>query len=540
MMFDPHWRARALADLDEPFDLVVIGGGITGCGVLLDAAQRGLRTLLVEKDDLASGTSSRSSKLIHGGLRYLKEMQFRVTRLACRERDRLLNLSPHLVRPIPFVYPAYEGDPTPGWQVDFGLWMYDKLTTAAEGHTRVREEELSEIAPGLRVENLDRALRYGDAMADDARLTLAVGATGFAYGGSILTRTEVEEGIEGADGRVAGVVLRDLETGEVHRVRAGVVLNATGHWVDRVRERFGREGQCVRPSRGIHLVFPTDLLPIRAALAVASPDDGRPVFLIPHPGGVIVGTTDLYHEGSLDDPRATSEEVDYLLRVVRHSFPEREIGRSDVRGVWAGLRPIVDVESDTPSEASREEEIWEEAGLLSVAGGKLTTYRSTAEETVDRVVEMLPEERTDRLADGATEGTPLAGLAPGDLARRITATGEVDPEVAAALARRLGAGAWSALDLSRRRKELRPLVAGSDLSAAEVRAHLRYGAVLRLEDLLLRRTRIGMWNPSLARELAPRLRPLFSTELGWRKQRWEEDRERFEEVLAAWSLEGVS
>ena len=189
-MFDPTFRSRALAGLTQPFDLVVVGGGITGCGVLLDAAQRGLRTLLVEKADLASGTSSRSSKLIHGGLRYLKQMQLRITRLACRERDRLLALSPHLVKPVSFLYPAYEGDRTPGWQVDLGLWLYDRLTDRPERHVEVAPAEAQRLAPGLDVEGLDRALLYGDALADDARLTVAVAATAAGYGALVLPRAE--------------------------------------------------------------------------------------------------------------------------------------------------------------------------------------------------------------------------------------------------------------------------------------------------------------------------------------------------------------
>jgi len=538
-MFDPYWRARALSRLGEPFDVVVLGGGITGAGCLLDAAQRGLRVLLVEKDDIASGTSSRSSKLIHGGLRYLKQMQFRVTRLACRERDRMLQLSPHLVHPVPFLYPAYEGDRTPGWQVDLGLWMYDRLTSGSQRHTQVSPEELQEVAPGLRTEDLDRALRYGDALTDDARLTLAVAATGFAYGGLVLTRAAAEEGMEDPDGRLVGVVIRDLESGATHRVRASLVLNATGHWVDRVRERFGRTGQRVRPSRGVHLVLPADLLPLRAAVAVASPDDGRPVFLIPHPEGVLVGTTDLYHDGSLDDPRATAEEVIYLLRVLAHAFPDRPIDRSAVLGVFAGLRPIVDLDSDSPSKASREEEIWEEEGLLSVAGGKLTTYRVTAAEAVDRAVALLPPERRDEIGPSATDGTPLVGLAPRDLDERLGASRGVAPAVAAGMARRLGALSWAALDLAADERDLEPLVEGSDLCAAEVRTHLRHGAVARLEDLLLRRVRVGMWDPPRARELVPALRPAVAFAMGWDALRWDQEVERLDQALLAWSPEGV-
>ncbi len=538
-MFHPRWRDQALAQLGDPFDLVVVGGGITGCGILMDAAQRGLRVLLVEKGDIASGTSSRSSKLIHGGLRYLKQMQFRITRLACRERDRMLALNPHLVRPIRFLYPANRGDRVPGWTVDLGLWMYDRLTDRPEKHSHLTLEEVEAMAPGLAVTDLDRALAYSDSLADDARLTLAVAATGFAYGGLVLTRAEVAEGIADGDGRICGLVVRDLATGRSHRVAGRVVINAAGVWVDEVRERFGIEGRRVRPSRGSHIVLPKARLPLAAALTVPSPDDARPVFLIPHPEGVLVGTTDIYDDGPLDDPRPRRGEVEYLLRAAAAQFPGRGLGVADVRGAFAGLRPILDTHAENPSEASREEEVWEERGLLSVAGGKLTTWRVTAEEVVDAAVQLLPEARARWAGRCLTAGTPLSGLAPPDLDRRLAAVHGLSPEVAAGLARRLSGLAWTACQLARERGELEPLLAGADLTAAEVRAHLRHGAVLHLEDLLLRRAREGMWRPAVARELVPALAPLFAQELGWDGARWEEERARYQRAAAAWSGEGL-
>ena len=538
-MFDPTFRDRALDALREPFDLLVIGGGITGCGVLLDAAQRGLRVLVVEKGDIASGTSSRSSKLIHGGLRYLKQMQLRITRLACRERDRMLALSPHLVSPVSFLFPAYEGDRTPGWQIDLGLWMYDRLTQRQERHVAVPADELEAMAPGLGTAALDRALLYGDAKADDARLTLAVAATGAAYGGFVLTGAEVLAGLRDAAGHLEGAAVRDLESGQAHRVEASVVLNATGHWTDELRARFGCEGRRLRPSRGAHLVIARTVLPIEVALTVASPDDGRPVFFIPHPEGVLVGTTDVFHDGSLEDPRPTRAEVDYLLRVAQAAFPGRGLAEEHVRGAFAGLRPILQSHTDNPSEASRDEEVWEEQGLLNVAGGKLTTWRSTAEEVVDRVVERLPPERERRAGECATAGTPLAGLAPADLPERLAARG-VEPAVAAAMARRLGSLAWTAEALAREPAELAPLLDGTDLSLAEVRAHLRHGGVRHLDDLLVRRARFAMWQPAEAAALVPRLEGVFRQAFGWSTARWHAEEERCAAALLAWSPGGVA
>jgi glycerol-3-phosphate dehydrogenase len=538
-MFHPRWRDSALSQLDDTFDLIIIGGGITGAGILLDAAQRGLRVLLVERHDIASGTSSRSSKLIHGGLRYLRQMHFRITRLACRERDRMVVLNPHLVRPIRFLYPAHEEDSTSGWKVDLGLWMYDRLTNRPEKHTHLGPQQVHEMTPGLKLEGLDRAMAYTDAMTDDAVFTLAVAATGYAYGGVVLTRAEVIEPITGADGRISGVVLRDQESGETCRARAHLVVNASGVWVDALRDAFGIPGQRVRPSRGSHIILPSAKLPLRSAVTIPSPDDGRPVFLIPHPEGVLVGTTDIYHEGSLDDPRATRAEVTYLLRAVQSQFPGNAVAEGDVVGAFAGLRPILDTHAENPSEASREEDIWEEKGMLTVAGGKLTTWRVTAEEVVDEALKYLPEERVDRAAPCYTEGTSLVGVAPPDLEAALQQEHDMLHLVAGAMARRLRSWAWWAPRLARSPKELDPLIAGTDLSAAEVRVHLTFGAVLRLEDLLLRRARVGLWEPALARELMPLLRPLFQQELGWDGARWEREEEACSAALSAWSPEGV-
>ena len=539
-MFPPSWRRQTLAGLDRPFDLVILGGGITGCGIFLDAAQRGLRVLLIERGDVASGTSSRSSKLIHGGLRYLKQRQLRLTRLSCQERDRQVALNPHLVTPLRWIYPTYEGDPTPGWKIALGLRVYDRLTRQPNRHFELTPDELAELAPGLGRARLERALSYSDARTDDARLTLAVAATGLAYGGSLLTRAELESAVTGAGGRMRGVVVRDAVTGRAHRISGLLTVNATGVWVDRVRHRLGREGRRLRPSRGSHLVFPRERLPLEAAVTIHSPDDRRPVFFIPHAEGVLVGTTDLFHDGELDDPRPTAAEIGYLLRAAAAAFPSDPPGRADVVGAFAGLRPVLAHRLEDPSRASREEAIWHEDGLLSVAGGKLTTWRATAEDAVDRALALLPEERSRLASPCATAGTPLAGLAPADLDRRLIVAGDLDPAVASGMARRLGALAWTACEMARSPRELRPVIDGSDLCAAEVRAHLGFGAVLHLSDLLLRRVRLGMWRPGRVDDLLPRLRRLIRREMRWTRRQWDLEVERYACSAEGWTLGGVA
>lgn len=534
-MFSPAWRQEAKAACGQPFDLLVVGGGITGCGILLDAALRGLRVLLVEKSDLASGTSSRSSKLIHGGFRYLKNLQLRTTAHSCRERELQLLNQPHLVEPLHFVFPVWKGDKPPGWMVDFGLSLYDIFTRAEEKHRRLSDEELEARVPGLRREGLERALYYLDARVDDARLTWTVAATAYAAGGLVLTRAMPEEAK--LDGEWKTVAVRDLEDGVVHQVKTRLVINATGVWADELRQRFRLGERRLRPSRGTHLVFARERLPLGDALTVLSPDDRRPVFFLPHPEGTLLGTTDLFHEGGLDDPRPSRAEVDYLLRAGAAAFPHSPPTEKDIVGAFAGIRPVIDDGADDPSKASREEAIWHENGVLSVAGGKLTTWRLMAEEVVDRALRLLPPERRQAARPCSTLHRPLVGRGPGDLRQRLAAGG-VDPLVARGLERRLGSLAAVALGESRP-EERRPLLPGSDLSLAEVRVHLRYGAMVHLGDLLLRRVRAGLWQPALAAELPALLRPLLREELGWDGARIAAEEESFAAELAAFTLAGI-
>ncbi|MCD4749111.1 MAG: FAD-dependent oxidoreductase, partial [Thermoanaerobaculales bacterium] len=437
------------------------------------------------------------------------------------------------------LYPAYEGDHTPGWQVDLGLWMYDRLTGRPEKHRQMEPEEVDALAPGLQIQDLDRALTYTDAVADDARLTLAVAATAYSFGAGILTRVDVEAAQRDGRGQITGLLVRDLESDLVLPVKARVVVNATGVWTDAVRTRLGLEGERLRPSRGSHLVFPKENLPLNGAVTFPSPDDGRPVFAVPHPEGTLLGTTDLYHYGDLDDPRPSQSEVGYLLRAVQSAFPKAALDISDAVGAFAGLRPILDTHAENPSEASREEDIWEEQGMLSVAGGKLTTWRSTAEEAVDTIIDLLPEERARPTVPCSTAGTPLAGLAPADLGDRLDTVDGLSPAVAQGMARRLGGLAWHAPLLARSRRELQPFDTTSDLCPAEIRAHLRWGSILHLDDLLLRRVRGGLWNPAGARELLPALEPIVRREMSWRRRRWTKEEASFVEGLASWSIEGI-
>jgi glycerol-3-phosphate dehydrogenase len=532
-MFLPGWRQRAWQRLEERVDVLVIGGGITGAGILHDAALRGLSVALVDQGDFGSGTSSRSSKLVHGGLRYLKRMQLRITRTACRERDQLALSSPHLVWRTRFLYPSYRHDPTPGWQVALGLTMYDHLTPVRHRHERVEAGSVRGAVPELASRGLEFGLLYDDAAADDARLVLAVVQAGVLAGGTALSYARVEELLRDDAGTVTGAVVRDGEDGAAHRVRAAVVVNATGAWCDGVRALAGGSGGRLRPSRGSHLLFPRERLPLSVAVTALSPDDGRPVFAVPHPEGTLVGTTDLFHDGALADPRPSGDEVAYLLRYCLSAFPGARLSRADVCGAFAGVRPILDSGAETPQAASREEEIWEERGMVSTAGGKLTTFRATAEEVVDAVVRLLPEDRREQVSPVSTAGVALPWrVAPGDATAAVERLG-APQTVAAAMVRRLGALALAAAG-GADAPALRPVAEELDLCAAELAWQVRYGGVVRLEDLLLRRVRLGMWQPRRTLEVAPALRPLVRRAAGWTVARWNRELEGLERAVANW------
>ncbi len=536
-MFAPGSRERSWRRLQEGLDVLVIGGGITGAGVLHDAALRGLGVALVERGDFGCGTSSRSSKLIHGGLRYLRRMQLGITRTACRERDLLAISSPHLVRPMRFVYPSYTHDATPGWQVDLGLAMYDHLTPVRHRHEKVDGEAAATLVPALARDGLEFGLLYDDAVADDARLVLSVIAAGVLAGGFALNYARVESLVRGEGGRIGGAVVRDLESDAVVEARARVVVNATGVWCDEVRSMAGMAKAKLRPSRGSHLLFASSRLRLGMAVTALAPDDGRPVFAVPHPEGTLVGTTDLFHTGSLLDPRPAEEEIAYLLRFARHVFPAARLSERDVTGSFAGVRPVLGSSVEDPSAASREEAVWVERGLVSTAGGKLTTFRATAEKVVDTAVKQLPEERREAAGppQSATVALPwrceAAAAVP---AVRGLGAGE---DVAQGMVRRLGALALAASAADP--EGLRPVADGLDVSRAELVWQLRFGAVAHLEDLLLRRVRIGMWQPRLCLELAPRLRPALRRAASWSVARWNGELERRQRAVANWLPPGA-
>ncbi len=393
----------------EGVELLVIGGGITGAGVLRDAAQRGLSALLIEANDFAGGTSSATSKMIHGGLRYLAQGQLAVTRQSCVERDRLRSLNPNLVRDLPFLFCSFD-DGVPPWQVRVGLMLYSVLAGFGKGKYRMlRKSEIDHFSRDLRRDGLRAAGLYHDAQVDDARFVLEVLKAARREGAVAVSHAAVVGFEHNADRRIAAASIEDRLSGRAFTVRAKLFVNATGPSVDRVRQLdHDLNAHELRPAKGVHLVVRRDRLHADAAVACQA-QDGRNMFLCPYHDVHLIGTTDTF-TGELDAWTVNSEEVDYLLEAVNRTFPQAKLTDADLVSVWAGVRPLVATAGadKPPSSVSREHRITEDpSGLISMAGGKLTTFRAMAEELVDRVIGQLPAPRMAQLKPCRTASTPV-------------------------------------------------------------------------------------------------------------------------------------
>ena len=387
--------------VDELWDILVIGGGIVGAGIARDAALRGFRTALVEKADFASGTSSKSTRLIHGGLRYLERLEFGLVFEACRERWLLVQKAPHLVRPLPIIFPVYRSSPRPLWQVKIGMWLYHALATLRNierprlwrSPERVRREEAL-----IGQEGLVGGARYYDASTDDARFTLSTIIDAHQAGAAVASYTEVT-GLLKKGERVVGVQIRDRFTRAEAEIHSRVVVSAAGPWTDQVL-RLGDPSAfpCLCPTKGVHIIVPRHRVPSQAAIVFISLRDDRLMFLVPWGDFSILGTTDTYHASPLEEVYATADDVAYILEAANHAFPTAKLMEEDIVSTYAGLRPLIRQGSvETPSQMSREHQIFEPLlGFVVIVGGKLTTYRSMAKELVDYVQKELSREHNRR------------------------------------------------------------------------------------------------------------------------------------------------
>jgi glycerol-3-phosphate dehydrogenase len=509
-------REKVWAGLDRPWDLIVIGGGIMGAGVLREATRCGLRVLLVEQSDFASGTSSRSSKLVHGGLRYLKTGQWQLTLESVRERERLLREGAGLIEPLGFVLPVYEGQRPPGWMLRAGLYAYDLMSGRFQ-HRTIDASELLFIAPHIRESGLRGGLIYPDAQTDDARLTLRVIQEALVVSPQSAALNYTRAEVLRENGRVCGVRLQDRVTGRQAQARASVVISASGAWADKLRGQLGAAPR-LRPLRGSHLVFPFHRVPVAQAVSLFHPRDRRPVFVFPWEGVVILGTTDLDHAEDLDrEPAISTGEALYLMEALQHQFPALGVRIEHAIASYCGVRPVIAGGQADPSKESREFALWEEDGLLTITGGKLTTFRVTAQQVLRKAARRLPAlnalSDTAPILEPLPEASPDARLGPG-LWRRLRG--------------RYGARAAQLL-AEARDGELEP-VGDSVYRWAELRWAAAHESVVHLQDLLLRRTRIGFVLRDGGLPLLPQVRAQCQPVLGWSDARWQEEEAAYREL----------
>jgi glycerol-3-phosphate dehydrogenase len=525
--FSFRTRAKNLEILArEQFDLLVIGGGITGAGIARDAALRGLRVALAERRDFAAGTSSRSSKLIHGGLRYLQQGDVGLVMEAAHERRVLRRLVPHLARPIQMLVPVHSRG---GYaKLSAGLWTYDRMARVLkdERNEMLSRDETLGLEPLLREENLYGAGMYYEYLTDDARLVVQTITSAAALGAAVANYAEVVDLItEG--GRLSGAVVRDTTVDAELAVRAKVVVNAAGPWVDAVRLLQGDgERPRLHLTKGIHLVLPRERLPVSRIVVMNTPDH-RAVFVVPRGAIVYLGTTDTEYEGRYDDPWITLDDVRYLLDAANATFTVDRLDLDDVVGAWAGLRPLLHQEGKKPTEISRKDEIMVgPTGLLSIAGGKLTTYRKMAERVVDMVVQRLSE-RGERVAEkkGDSDRALLSGGETGDdlggFTARLTARW---PQVPADVVERLVAVYGSNGERMVEAMVGDPRLAercapGLAVTRGEVAYAVRDEMALTLEDFLERRARLFLWDPHNGLAAAAEAARLMADTLGWSAQR---------------------
>ncbi len=518
----------------RPYDLLVIGGGITGAGIARDAAMRGFRTALIEARDLASGTSSHSSRLIHGGLRYLEHGQFGLVREATRERRTLLTIAPHLVRPLPFVFPVHQGDRVPLWKLAAGMLLYDLLAPLrnVRRHRILGKRALLAQEPMLRERGLVGGARYYDAQCDDARLVVATARSAMLHGADVATYTRVI-GLERSGGDVRGAIVED-EYMRQGLIRAAVVVNATGPWIDGLR-RLEDPGAkpILRRTRGAHVMVRRERLGHTAAITLTSPLDGRIMFVIPWGEFSYIGTTDTDEPGAPEAVAPSEEDVHYLLRSANASFPQAHLTEEDVVSSWAGVRSLLDTGGvGAASAVSREHVIRRgPAGMLTIAGGKLTTYRSMAAELVDQVsAELTRREGRPRPSRASTDTEPLPGGEAADLdpMRQTVLDLGLGAETADHLLLHYGTEAAAICNLGRQERGLlKRLHPDHPAIEAEVVHHARRELATRIEDVLIRRIHLHYETDDHGAQAAPRVAALLGQELDW-------DADRVRSELAAW------
>lgn len=565
-MMEFSWQVRQqnLKRLaEESFDICVIGGGVTGVGLALDAVWRGWKTVLLERRDFSAGTSSRSTKLLHGGLRYLEHFDFSLVREGLVERSILTQIAPHLAEPVPFLVPIYADrrrNYDHPWKMRAGMLLYD-LLAGGYGfgrHRRLSREEALKFGPQLDPRGLRGALLYYDGRTDDARLVVEIAKTAHRAGGCLLTYAEVSQFLRRGEDRVEGVVVRDRLAGDRTEIpcRARIVLNATGVWMGETLRLPGGEGRTltktVRPSKGIHLTVAADRLPVEGAWLIPSLTGHRFYFVVPWEGRVNIGTTDTDFAGDRDHPQADEGEVREILSAINAYFPSAQLDPADVLSAWAGLRPLIsDPSVQKTTDISRKEEVLETAdGVISIAGGKLTTYRRMAEHGIDLAERRLGRKGTSPVS---TRTRPLCG---GEWSRqefepqasRIAAEERLPLATARHLVYRYGSETPRLLELMREDESWRlPLLPNSQLPdlVVEVVYAIEYEMALTPADVLARRTRLAMLAGVDSLRAAEVVASHLAERLGWTEAQRVEAIQEYQaeiedEYLPALAAEGMT
>jgi glycerol-3-phosphate dehydrogenase len=536
-------RQQILREMEtDSFELLVIGGGITGAGIALDAEVRGIKTAIIEMQDFAAGTSSRSTKLIHGGLRYLKQFEIRLVAEVGKERAIVYENAPHVTTPVWMLLPMLEGGTYGKLAASFGLRVYDILAGVRKHERRVMltKAETLDKEPLLRRDKLKGGGYYVEYRTDDARLTIEVMKEAVRRGAMAINYVKAEQLLY-ENGKVVGVAAVDQLSGEKHEIHAKQIVNATGPWVDQIREKDGsKEGKYIHLTKGVHLVIDGKRFPLRQAIYFDAPN-GRMIFAIPRDGKAYVGTTDTDYTGDITRPKMTAEDRDYLLHATNFMFPTLQLTADDVESSWAGLRPLIHEEGKSPSELSRRDEIFiSNSGLLSIAGGKLTGYRKMAERIVDLVASRLKDQgqrsypgsttQNIRLAGGDINGSQNFASFVKDKIREGTAIGlsEVDAE---RLTRRYGSNVSHIYQLIEKHAaqaeqyELPKIVIGSLVYT------IQEEMVCTPEDFFVRRTGALYFDINWVRKWKDQVMTYMAHKLQWSEQEHEKYRNRLEELL---------
>ena len=542
-------KRLSLKELEgQTFDVLIIGGGVTGASAAREAALRGLSTVLVEKNDFASGTSSRSTKLIHGGVRYLQSYEFKLVREACSERERMLRLAPHLSNVRPFIYVLYQGYPESMALLNAGLTIYDLFSGSPlkRRHRMLNAQKLLEAEPHLNPNGLLGGGWYYDFLTDDARFTLDT-LKGAWEAGALLGNYLEVVGFVQEGGRITGVELRDRLSGQEGVMRARQVVNSAGPWVDRVRFlEKGEQKRMLRPTKGIHIVLLKRDFPLNHAVFLRSPRDQRVVWPIPALDEelVYIGTTDTDYDGSLDEVTASEQDVAYLLEVANHTIPDAKLGFEHVIGTWAGLRPLVKPEGEmAASSVSREHQIFNSpGGLLNIAGGKLTTARVMGKQVIQAAIRLLRQNYgLKSYLPSRSAYVPISGGDPGQilLAQRTAASLDLDPAVKERWLKQYGGNFLKLAEIYRQDPASGRDLGCSHLSLAEVRHAVQEEMACTLTDFFTRRASVFYGRRDGGRAAAEPVAAEMGRLLGWEVAEQERQIQAYRTWVAANRFEAV-